>query len=71
MKRKIIEETVDTILNERKYIADKPSMMVCDKGDGNFKREGASLVKVSERWSDLLNRVRVTSIGIESAGNIT
>ena len=52
-------------------MASKPVMMMCDKGDGNGKREGTSFIKLLARFSKEWEKVGVTSIGIEGAGNIT
>ena len=71
IKAIMIEETVDTILTDKKEIAGKPLTLMCDKGDGAGKRGGASFVKLIARWNEKLQRVRVTSIGIEGAGNTT
>ena len=71
IKAIMIEETVDTILTDKKEIVGKPLTLMCDKGDGAGKRGGASFVKLIARWNEKLQRVRVTSIGIEGAGNTT
>jgi len=71
IKAIMIEETVDTILTEKKEMTGRPVFLMCDKGDGDGKRGGASFVKLLARWSEEAKRVRVTSIGIEGAGNTT
>ena len=43
--------------------------LMCDKGDGDRKRDGASFVKLLARYCTLQARVLVRSFGIESAGN--
>ena len=43
--------------------------MLADKGEGENKRNGASFVKLLARYDETRSRVKVTSVGIQSAGN--
>ena len=43
--------------------------LLADKGEGENKRNGASFVKLLARYDETRRRVKVTSIGIQSAGN--
>ena len=67
LKEVMIKEAVETILLERKDMAGKPLTILCDKGEGESSRDGACFVKLVARYEE--ERVRVTSIGIQSAGN--
>ena len=63
------EEAVDTILLERESMNTTALTLLCDKGEGESKRDGASFVKLVARWSSYLNHIHVLCIGIHGAGN--
>ena len=67
----MINETVDIILTGKREMTGKPIILMCNKGDGDRKQGGASFVKLLARWSEEATRVRVTPVGIETAGNTT
>ena len=53
---------------EREKIRGKMLSLMCDKGDGDKKRDGASFVKLLARYYTIQERVLVRSFGIESDG---
>ena len=71
LKHVMVEETVDTITIDKMDMDGKPLFLMCDKGDSSNRRDGASFVKLIARWNSEKDKVRVTSIGIEGAGNTT
>ena len=69
LKRIMIDEAVDTIYTERRDMKGLPLTLLADKGDGDSKRGTASLIKLVARMDELRNRVKVTCIGIQGAGD--
>ena len=69
LKRIMIDEAVDTIYTERRDMKGLPLTLLADKGDGESKRGTASLIKLVARMDELRNRVKVTCIGIQGAGD--
>ena len=71
LKDIMIEEAVDNIIIEREEMKGIPLGLMCDKGEGDKKRNGASFVKLVPRFDVKKNKVKVTCIGIHSAGNFS
>ena len=46
-----------------------PMSVLADKGEGETKRDGACFVKICAQYNDKRKKIKVTSIGIQSAGN--
>ena len=46
-----------------------PLAILCDKGDGRKKREGATFPKLVVRYCEKNKELHVTCIGISSTGN--
>ena len=68
LKNIMIEESVYTIIIEREEIKGISLGLKCDKGESE-KRNGASFVKLVPRFDAKKNKVKVTCIGIHSAGS--
>ena len=49
------DEAVDTIMLEREEMKGVPLGLMCDKGEGDKKRDGASFVKLVPRF-DVKNK---------------
>ena len=60
---------METVLLEREEMSRNKLTILCDKGEGLSSRDGATFVKLAARYDDERQRVRATSIGIQSAGN--
>ena len=69
LKRIMIDEAVDTIYTERRDMKGLPLTLLADKGDGQSKRGTASFIKLAARMDESRNRVKVTCIGIQGAGD--
>ena len=67
----MVEEAIDTIVIEREDMKGVPLGLMCDKGEGEKKRNGASFVKLVPRFDKTTNKIKVTCIGIQSAGNFS
>ena len=67
----MVEEAIDTIVIEREDMRGIPLGIMCDKGEGEKKRNGASFVKLVPRFDVKTNKIKVTCIGIQSAGNFS
>ena len=55
LKDIMTEEAVDTIMLEREEMKGVPLGLMCDKGEGDKKRDGASFVKLVPRF-DVKNK---------------
>ena len=71
LKDIMVEEAIDTIVIEREDMKGVPLGLMCDKGEGEKKRNGASFVKLVPRFDKTTNKIKVTCIGIQSAGNFS
>ena len=71
LKDIMIKEAIDTIVIEREDMKDVPLGLMCDKGEGEKKRNGVNFVKLVPRFDMKTNKIRVTCIGIQSAGNFS
>ena len=69
LKEIMVEEAMETVLLEREEMSRNKLTILCDKGEGLSSRDGAAFVKLAARYDDERQRVRATSIGIQSAGN--
>ena len=56
LKDIMIEEAVDNIIIEREEMKGIPLGLMCDKGEGEKKRNSASFVKLVPRFD--VNRIR-------------
>ena len=71
LKEVMVEEAIDTIIIEREDMRGIPLGVMCDKGEGEKKRNGASFVKLVPRFDVKTDKIKVTCIGIQSAGNFS
>ena len=69
LKRIMNDEAVDTIYTERRDMKGLPLTLLADKGDGQSKRGTAYFIKLAARMDESRNRVKVTCIGIQGAGD--
>ena len=69
LKNVMLRDAVDTMEIEKKAMQPNALSLLTDKGEGENKRNGASFAKLLARYDETRSRVKVTSIGIQSAGN--
>ena len=69
LKNIMLNEAVDTIEIEKKDMRPNALSLLADKGEGENKRNGASFVKLIARYDETRSRVKVTYVGVQSAGN--
>ena len=69
LKDIMIKEVIDTIVIKREDMKGVPLGLMCDKGEGQKKRNGASFIKLVPRFDMKTDKIKVTCIGIQSAGN--
>ena len=60
----MVEEAIDTIIIEREDMRGIPLGVMCDKGEGEKKRNGASFVKLVPWFDVKTNKIKLTCIGI-------
>ena len=71
LKEIIVEEIIDTLFVDREETKGLPLALMCDKGEGEKRRDGASFVKLVSRFDKKNDRIKVTCIGIQSASNFS
>ena len=71
LKQNMVDKDVDVVLIEKEEITEAPILLMCDKGEGGKKRDGASFVKLAERFEKNDKRVKVCSIRLQSVGNFS
>ena len=71
LKDILIEEAIHTIIVERNEMNGVPLGLMCDRGEGEKKINGASFVKLVPQFDVKKNKVKVICIGIQSVGNFS
>ena len=69
LKEIMIDKACNTILIERNKMKGVPLSLMCDKGEGPSRRDGASFIKLVPRYCEDEGRVIVRSIEIDTARN--
>jgi len=59
-----VEDAIDTVFVERKEMKGLPLALMCDNGEGERRRYGASFVKLASRFDKKHDRVKLTCIGM-------